>query len=69
MGAIDGAPKEIRRLLIRCEEQGATVTLGRGGHFKVKGEGWTVIVSQTPRNVAGCIKAATRDLRRCGLKV
>ena len=69
MGAIDGAPKEIRRLLIHAQRAGATVTMGGGGHYKVSGEGWVVTISQTPRSVENCVRNATKDLRRKGLRI
>ena len=67
MGATDGAPKEIRRLIKDCVDEGLDVTFGHGGHYKVKGKGWVVTISQTPKNAHTAVKAAKRDLRRNGV--
>lgn len=69
MGGTDGAPKELRRLLVAAEKAGVAVTLTRGGHYQLRGNGWTLHVSQTPRNLGMCCKSLRGDLKKRGITV
>lgn len=64
-----GSPKEIRRFIKACEDEGLDVTMGGGGHYKVAGKGWVVTVSKTPKNGHTAVKQAMRDLRRNGVRL
>lgn len=61
--------KQIRVLLKTLEDRGFTVEKGRGGHYKVKGQGWVVTISQSPKDADTCVKQAKRDLRRAGVDI
>lgn len=69
MGALDGVPKELRRVIIAAEREGVAVRFTGSGHFQLRGADFILVVSQTPTNVGRETKRLRRDLKKHNITI